>query len=455
MKTNIKQSLMALLIAAIGVSPAYAAGEPGNVKNVVVKAKDATTLTVSWDAVKDAEGNDPEHYHIYYGPASVQDKASEVGQYEAEVDTPTNATTYDLTNLKANTPYYIAVTAVDKNDVESEQYSIEATGTPSSNPTAQTTGTTGDSLAPTVVNVIAADKNHILVGFSEKVILPSLLPETAFMVTEQNDKDKMLEVVSAEVFAEDAAGKTVLLETANQTATTSYMVTVGAAVKDAAENPMEAGNSDSGMFVGSNKASSGAITTRPAATETKAPTAEELLLDTTTPTSTGNATTNNTTTPTSDPTTTPKPTTTTTPATTGTTTTSQDKIAPEDVRNLALTFKEQLQKFIVIMNWQASLNTAKDLASYMIYMSTDEGKTFDKGRSVEGKANTYQIANLEGGKNYTFKVTSKDKAGNESVGVVQSIRLPQTGVGASVLILGSVYGAHRFLKRRKEKAMQG
>ena len=413
--------------------PTFAAGEPGNVTNVTAKAKDATTLTLTWDAVKTAQGQAVDHYYIYYGPKSVQE--SKAGQYELEKATPTNATTYDLTGLTKDTPYYIAVTAFDAADNESEEYSVEASGTPSDKPAVDAPA---DTLAPTVLNVIAADKNHVLVGFSEKMILPDVLPEASFIISEKADSEKMLDIVSAKMFADDAGGKTVLLETADQTYNVNYLMTVSGSMKDLAGNAIKTGASDSGMFVGSNNAKSAAVAAntelKPAAGEATPTTTkpEDLLLDSTTPTSTTTAT--------------PVIVTPTTPALVPV----PDQTAPEDVRNLMLSFKEQLQKFVVVMNWEASLNTAKDLMDQIVYMSTD-GVTFDTGRSVGATGNSYEMPNLEGGKEYTFKVTTKDATGNESVGVIQSIRLPSTGFGAGFLILSSAFGAHKLLKRRKQK----
>lgn len=426
MKTNIKRSVIALVMAVAIALPTFAADTPGNVTNVIAKAKDATTLTVTWDAVKDSTGKAVDHYRLYYGTASVQ--KSEAASYETEVDTPNSAATFDLTGLTPETPYYISVTAFDAQDTESEEYSVEITGTPSSKPAVEVPT---DKVAPTVLNVIAADKTHVLVGFSEKLILPEVLPEAAFVITEQANPEKMLEVVSAQMYADDASGKTVILETVAQTYNVSYLVTASAGIKDVAGNPIQSGNTDSGVFLGSNTAKSATVGTgtdlKPAAT-----TAEDLLLDTTTPTSPQGTT----------------PTDTSTPAPAAT-----DQTAPEDVRNLMLTFREQLQKFVVVMNWEASLNTAKDLVDQMVYMSTDMGSTFDTGRSVGATGTNYEVANLEGGKEYTFKVTAKDDKGNESVGVVKSIRLPSTGFGAGFLVLGSAFGAHRLLKRRKQKSV--
>ena len=445
MKTNIKQSAVALLMAVVLATPAFAAGEPGNVKNVTAVSKNDTTLTLKWDEAKDAFGNAVDHYRIYYGTASVQ--KSEAANYASQVDTPNNATTYDLSGLTKGTPYYFSVTAIDGQGSESVEYSVESSGTPGSTaPTTTSATSTNDTVAPTVLNVIAADKNHVLVGFSEKVALPSTLPEAAFLITEQADTEKTLEVTSARMYDIDVTGKTVLLRTVDQTKNTNYILTVSAAIKDVAGNPIQSGNADSGVFLGSDKVSTITDDTlKPAASETAnattngVTTPEDLLLDTTTPTSTATTTTDATTTTENTNALTPLP----------------DTTAPEDVRNFVLSFKEQMEKFVVMMNWEASLNTAKDLVDQIIYMSSDKGATYDNGTPVGAVATAYDMANLEGGKEYTFKITTKDGSGNESVGVVQSIRLPQTGFGAGFLVLTSAYGANRLLKRRREKMLNG
>lgn len=438
MKTNIKKSMLALAMAVMLATPAFAAGEPANVKNVTAASKDDTTLTLKWDEAKDAFGNAVDHYRVYYGKASFQ--KSETTKYEAQVDTPTNATIYDLGGLTKGSIYYISVTAIDGQGTESAEFSIETSGTPggAATQTGTTNTTTNDTVAPTVLNVIAADKNHVLVGFSEKIVLPATLPEAAFLITEQANAEKTLEVASAKMYDTDVTGKTVILRTMDQSKNTNYVLTASAAMKDATGNPIQSGNADSGVFLGSDKVSTIADDAlKPAANTTtnSVTTPEDLLLDTTTPTSTNTTATPTTVTPTTTP-----------PAT--------DTIAPEDVRNFVLSFKEQMEKFMVVMNWEASLNTAKDLVDQIIYMSTDKGTTYDHGTSVGSTATNYDMTNLEGGKEYTFKITTKDGSGNESVGVVQSIRLPQTGFGAGFLILTSAYGANRMLKRRREKLLK-
>lgn len=413
MKTNTKQSLIALLMAtALAVPMAFAANEPENVQNVSAVSKDATTLTVNWDEALDYQGDPVNHYRVYYGTQSVQ--GGDAPSYEVTVDTADNATSYDLGGLTTDTTYYVSVTAIDSSDAESLEYAVEASGTPSAEEAVEE----GDTEGPKVINVIAADMTHVLVGFSEPVVLPELLAEAAFTITEQINPANVLEVLSAQQYADDPEGKTVVLETAPQTKNVNYIVTASVAITDGEGNPISSGVSDSGLFLGSDLATSvvsgegeQAMEEEGAMEETQSP--EELLEET--------------------------------PGE------EVDFTPPEDITNLVLTFKEQLEKFIVVMNWTASLNTAKDLVDQIVYMSLDRGITYDGGESVGPVATSHEVSNLEGGKEYTFKVTTKDASGNESTGVVKSIRLPQTGVGAGLLVLTSAVAASGALRRRKTR----
>lgn len=411
MKTNTKQSIVALMLAgALAIPFAFAANEPENVNNVSAVSKDATTLTISWDEAKDYQGNDVDHYRIYYGTQSVQ--GGEASGYSVEVDTPSNATTYDLSGLVTNTPYYLSVTALDALDVESLEYSIEASGTPSAE-----TPNEGDTTAPTVTNVIAVDKNHVLIGFSEEVKLPELLPEAAFTITEQINPANILEVLSAQKYAEDPENKTVVLETADQTKNVNYIVTASVAITDMAGNPIVSGSTDSGLFLGSDEGA-------PAVEEEEEVMEEETVEEETTDGLLDEL---------------------------EEAAEEADVTPPEDITALVLSFTEQLEKFVISLNWTASLNTAMDLADQILYMSMDRGVTYDTGNSLGVATTTHQVPNLEGGKEYTFKITTKDTSGNESVGVVKSIRLPQTGFGAGVLVLVSAGAAYQALRRKKKK----
>ncbi|MBU0706242.1 fibronectin type III domain-containing protein [Patescibacteria group bacterium] len=411
MKTNTKQSIVALILAgAMAIPFAFAANEPENVNNVSAVSKDATTLTVSWDAAKDYQDNAVDHYRIYYGTQSVQ--GGDAPSYEVEVDTPDNAATYDLGSLVTDTTYYLSVTAIDSNASESLEYSIETSGTPTEVPAAPEADTT----APTVLNVLAKDKNHVLVGFSEEVKLPELLAEAAFTITEQINPLNTLEVISAQKYADDPENKTVILETADQTKNVNYIVTASVAITDLAGNPIVSGSTDSGLFLGSDQGTTPPEEASPPAEEPAEAPVAELISE---------------------------------PA--GETAEAVDVIPPEDITDLVLDFKEQLEKFVIIMNWTGSLNKAKDLIDQILYMSMDRGMTYDAGNSLGAVTTTHQVPNLEGGKEYTFKITTKDASGNESVGVIKSIRLPQTGFGAGMLVLASAGAAYQALKRRKTK----
>ena len=105
---------------------------------------------------------------------------------------------------------------------------------------------------------------------------------------------------------------------------------------------------------------------------------------------------------------------------------------------------------MVLLDWTPSINTAKDLIDQILYQSMDRGATYDSGKSLGATATHAEVPNLVGGREYTFKITTKDESGNESVGTVKSIRLPQTGVGLGLLLLGSMAAAHRVLRRKNK-----
>ena len=415
MKTNMKKSLFALITAVILAIPAlsaFAAGEPENVTGLTATAVDSTSIGLSWSSAKDSGGGLVNHYRVYYGTTSVQTVGS--GEYGSEVDTPNNSTSYVVTGLTANTTYYFAVTAIDSASVESEAYSVEANATTA----ADVAEPTADTTSPTVVNVSSVDKQHAKIQFSEAVTLPDLLPEAAFSITEQINPVNTLEIMGAVIDTQDATGATVILETAVQTKDMNYIVTAGVAVTDVAGNPIISGSTDSGLFAGSDAEPVVATTaeTTPPAEEVTEPTVTEGAA------AEGEEVTEET----------------------------ADTTAPEDITALMLTFKEDMEKFIIVMDWTASLNTAKDLVDQILYQSMDRGTTYGAGTSLGADISHYELPDMEGGKEYTFKITTKDAAGNESVGVVKSIRLPQTGAGIGLLLLGSAGAAGRLLRRKQK-----
>lgn len=127
-----------------------------------------------------------------------------------------------------------------------------------------------------------------------------------------------------------------------------------------------------------------------------------------------------------------------------------DTTPPENVTNLLLSFAEKLDKYMVTLKWTASENSAQDLVDQLLYTSLDRGSTYDQGKSLGASATETNVDNLEGGKEYTFKVTTKDAAGNESTGAIKSIRLPQTGMGIGLMLGLSAFAAHKGLRRKRK-----
>lgn len=434
MKTNIKKSLFALITATMLAFPAitvFAEGEPDNVSNVVATAVDATSIGLTWDAAQDDGGGLVDHYRVYYGTTSIQTVGT--GDYDNEIDTPNNNTSYVATGLTPATKYYFSVTAINSADLESEAYSYEANASTMAEEVEET-----DITSPTVVSVIAVDNMHVRVMFSEAVQLPELLPEAAFSIEEQINPGNTLDIASVTIDITDTDGKTVLLTTSEQKLNVNYIVTAGVGIKDVAGNPIVSGNTDSGLFSGSGIVTEGATTATEAEPEEDlaeaAPGAEAIcgnkIVEEDEECDDGNTVSND--------------------GCSDVCVQDEDTTPPEDITNLILSFKADLEKFIIIMNWTASIDSYGDLVEQVLYQSMDRGSTYDTGTALGADSAKHELPDMEGGKEYTFKITTKDDNGNESVGVVKSIRLPQTGVGLGLMLLGSAGLAGRLLRRKKQ-----
>ena len=511
---NTKKFLISLISALVFATQiTFAAGTPEDVTGLDATAIDANSIGLTWNTAKDGDGGSVDHYRIYHGSTSVFEAGE--GEYDSTTDTPGNTTSYVVDELNPNTPYYFSVTAISSDDLESEQYSLEASATTMAGADEEVPEGT-DTTSPTVTSVSAPDKMHVKVVFSEPVQLPAESPEMAFGIVEQINPANSLEVTSATMDALDAASKTILLETSEQTENVNYIVTAGILIKDLAENPIVSGSTDSGLFLGSSNEPPAMGEEAPAeepveeevpieevpAEEEAAPAAEsedcgDNMSCFLAHMSDGTAASVSE----SDDTHTYKLTITGTdsddvlvsylaekhPSILFSGTDMECKVGkgtyadanayheafstdncsgdlvsgyeaveladttpPENVTNLILTFKEQLEQFAIVLKWTPSLNTAKDLVEQMLYMSMDRGTTYDAGKALGDSADTTEVGSLEGGKEYTFKVTTKDAAGNESTGAIKSIRLPQTGVGTGLLLLLSGLGARKALRRKED-----
>lgn len=129
-----------------------------------------------------------------------------------------------------------------------------------------------------------------------------------------------------------------------------------------------------------------------------------------------------------------------------------DLTPPEDAANLVLTKTLQNDgNYTVSATWTASINTANDLASYRLYESKNDGKTFIGPTALLGTVLGTRIANIPPG-TFTLKLTAADKAENESSGIMATIVLPQTGAATLLLSLAGAGLIALQKNRRKARA---
>jgi hypothetical protein len=118
----------------------------------------------------------------------------------------------------------------------------------------------------------------------------------------------------------------------------------------------------------------------------------------------------------------------------------------KDISNLVSKFERVLSKYTITLTWSLPVDLT-DIVSQIVYQSMD-GSVFNQLASLAPTVTTYQIKDLIPGK-YFFKITTKDKAGKESKGVVKMVELPQSGP-AVALALFVAAGTGWMLNRKKK-----
>jgi len=476
---------------------------PSDVTNVKATGDDAA-VSLSWDVATDNVG--VKGYKIYYGTKSVNTSG---GSYDKGPIDVGNKISYNVLNLTNNTKYYFAVTAYDAAGNESGDYSAEKSATPlhgsadkqapkvvnvnsvdkadvrvtfseavqlpanhpenaftiknntsnvllevksamldasdtsnksvllatanqqagapyiltagidikdiSGNPiisgTSDTAGFTGTDIIPSTQQIVPAqnvqtaqtqsqqttsagpslssvqalDNSHVQVVFDKPVVLKSNASEN-FIITEQEVIENTLNVNSAIL---NPDGKTAIIATDPMKAVGYNLIAVD--VVDTQGNALSVENNAT-VFTG--------IGPSTAQTQVTTQQTTQQVLDT---------------------------------------------LAPEDASNFTAAMVKQL---IVTLNWTKSLNSAGDLAKYVLYMSTD-GKTFGAGINVDPTANTFDVTNIMPGVKYFFKLVAMDAAGNASPGVMATFTLPKTGPELGLLLFGS-FGAGKFFSGKKK-----
>lgn len=471
---------------------------PDDVENLEAVAGSGQ-VELSWNVAKDNTG--VKGYKIYYGRNSV---TNDGGTYEFDPIDVGNKITYTVENLENATAYYFAVTAYDEAGNESENYSVEVSATP--------THSAADAESPKVTKAEALDRYTVLLSFSESVLLPTASPQSAFSIVQDgpqrpldvlaaamNPQDKtnrtvllttapqkagMNYILTAGIEVTDATGNPIVSGTSDTavftgtdiepkpfeettTETTAQADTappelIDVTVPDATHvlvafsEPIILGGDPTAAFFISTESdvknvlnisavtlsTDGSIAT--ITTDPQEAVNYNLLVLESVSDMAGNlvSAANNATvfagvaaTPAEE----------TVAEDTPGDLSIADSMAPEDAKNLVA---KMLSDLIVQLSWTPSVNSAGDLASYILYKSTD-GTSYGEGVILNAAAVTHDLRGLVPGMKYYYKLTAKDAAGNESEGVVTSFMLPETGPGLGLLLLGSA-GLGGFLKRRKK-----
>lgn len=251
-------------------------------------------------------------------------------------------------------------------------------------------------LGPALVDVKPIDATHVQVTFSRAVVV-SQKPADEFIITEGLNSEKILKVTKADVSLD---GKVVTLTTDPQKAMDYNLIVID--VTDVNGHAINSENNAT-TFAGAGAPDTQQSTQETMTGQTTQETTQTMQMPT--------------------------------PA---------DTVAPED----ATKFMASMLKKMVHLAWNPSLNSAKDLASYILYKSTD-GQNYGEGVVVDPTAKKFDLSNLLPGVKYFFKLTAKDATGNESVGAMTTFTLPETGPELILLVLGSL-GAGKFLKRKKK-----
>lgn len=470
---------------------------PSDVENVKAAAGDKM-ITLSWDAATDNTA--VTGYKIFYGTASV---ASDTASYTLGPIDAGNVLTYDVKDLQNDVTYYFAITAYDAAGNESEFYSEEVSATPKVGATGAETPVADDKTAPKVVSATAPFVNMVKVTFSEGVKLPAIAPESAFSIKD-DFLGTALSISKAEMDTTDKSNKTVVLTTAEQKKNSKYILTAGIQIQDLAGNPIVSGTSDTAVFSGTDAVQAvvkpvaeeqpAGDTVAPGFTSVKAINSNTVEVVFSEPVVLlANATENFIITDAADNT---KITNVTkvvisqngTKATLSTENLEAKKynlIAIKvkdaagnmmDVQNSATTFDgvaavvitpptdkpttveeaasnlvaKAVSSMMVNLSWNIKSDQMANVASFVVYMSTDRGATYGNGVVLGKDAFNYDFTNLTEDMVYYFKLTTRNAAGQESEGLVTYLTLPKTGPELALLLLTSAGGGWAFTRKKKK-----
>jgi len=505
-KTKKVAVLFSLVIGVAFFSSPLHAFFNENVRDIVAAAESDVVSGISatggnnsvvliWNTKKNKNNEEAEKYRVKYDLKSVE--AGEVDDYEYFIETLDNIPSVKIENLENNKKYYFSVVAIFSDETETEN-SVEVSATP----IGELTALPKENVFPEVISAEAISENKVKIKFSEEVVLPEKNPESAFLITEDGNEEIILEIIRI-ITKEDETDNAnteknneVILETELQTADKKYIVTASAQITNLDDYPIESGTTDTAVFNGFKPLE------HPVATEEKEKEEDSIdsdailekleddsensendnvlgldLEDLPVKKSTditGDLSDNIESEEESDLESDENDVTTKE----GNEEEENPEIAfltlkddqeeeeedvlkgeekditpPEDITNLVSQINQRITDFLVTLRWKASKNSSGDLADQVIYRSTDKGKKWDNGKSLGKEAVKFEKVE-QPETEVSYKITTKDKTGNESVGVIKSVKLPKlVETGPGILIASGVafigFGLNNLRKRKK------
>ena len=467
----------AFFVSAVAL-PAFADLEPAGgplddlLNNVATETVESTALKVQnlsvlpangkavlmWDPVSDESNSIISKYKISYGKTSVEEGLAE--SYEdsmkLELDTEELSTVgvarSEISGLKNGEKYFFIVQAIDA-DGKVGAASEEKFTTPSLVPVDDQE----DADTPVVLELKTAEaltSTLVKATFSKDIVLPEdeELRKKTFTLQLKSDESTTFEikdVVFRENYLQDESsdatpvekGKDlyILLENAVEK-DTEYQLTASARLKDVDENSIDNGIADNVFFTGTD-ALEIPESEKIIAPETEKPekTADPLaaLLGGESSGANIKETGEDTAKTEEDESLHSAP---------------RDHTAPEDITNLRAKLVKRITDFVVNLTWTKSKNTAGDLVQQLLYTSIDSGKTWGSPKKFNGDLEEYVFTGKPN-TSYTVKVTTKDRSGNESKGVVKTIRVPElVSSGAPMFLalgLALLGGGAQIARRRR------
>lgn len=201
---------------------------PSDIENLVAQAGNREVV-LTWDAAED--DGFVSGYRVYYGTNPVIDADD---TYEDDLYTNSAETTYTVQNLLNGVEYYFSVTAIDDDQMESFNYSNEASAVPVA-PVGE------DTEGPKMISAVHTAPNEVTVVMSEP-IAPT--QASSFLLSDEST----FEEVTIQEIVFNSENLIMKLPLDALVAGNSYELIATSAVEDLAGNPVSSGITDTVVF---------------------------------------------------------------------------------------------------------------------------------------------------------------------------------------------------------------